>query len=301
MKFRDLALGISVMALWGINFSFIKLGLKSLDPFVLAGLRFSLSALPLVFFIKRPAIHMGWMALYGVLFGVGLWGMAFLGIHFGLSAGLAALVMQFHVFVTIFMAAVLLNEKLSRFNLISMAFALLGLLLVMGVTDGSMTVAGFLLVILATVSRAGTNILVKKIRVQAQFSFVVWTSLFAPIPLFALAWLTQGPEVFVATWQAFDRDAVISLLVQVYPTTLIGYWIWNSLMVKYPAATVAPLTLLVPIFGFLGSYLMFGETIDAHKTLAVVLILLAVVINMFGPRWQQARLKRRELSLSTPS
>uniref|UniRef100_UPI00158B84FC EamA family transporter n=1 Tax=Burkholderia sp. BCC1640 TaxID=2676294 RepID=UPI00158B84FC len=56
MKLRDTLLAILVTTIWGLNFSVIKLGLQSTDPFVLAGIRFTLSALPAVLFIRRPAV-----------------------------------------------------------------------------------------------------------------------------------------------------------------------------------------------------------------------------------------------------
>ncbi|XKY25342.1 EamA family transporter (plasmid) [Pseudomonas luteola] len=43
-------------AIWGVNFSVIKLGLATVDPFTLAGLRFLLCAVPTVFLIPKPAV-----------------------------------------------------------------------------------------------------------------------------------------------------------------------------------------------------------------------------------------------------
>ncbi len=45
MKARHLLLALSITAIWGVNFSVIKLGFSSVDPFILAGIRFTLCAL----------------------------------------------------------------------------------------------------------------------------------------------------------------------------------------------------------------------------------------------------------------
>lgn len=48
---------------------------------------------------------------------------------------------------------------------------------------------------------------------------------------------------------------------------------WASLLKRYPASTVAPLSLLVPVFGLLGFALIFNESLSLNKITAVVLIL----------------------------
>jgi O-acetylserine/cysteine efflux transporter len=76
--------------------------------------------------------------------------------------------------------------------------------------------------------------------------------------------------------------AIFSILFQAYPTTLIGYWVWNSLISKYPVSSVAPLSLLVPIFGFAGSATIFGEVIGTAKIAACILILSGLIVALYG-------------------
>ena len=83
-----------------LNFSIIKVGLVSFDPYLLAAIRFVLCALPAIFCIPRPTVKWGFLVAYGVMFGVLQWGLVYAGIYFGLSAGLASLVLQLAVFFT---------------------------------------------------------------------------------------------------------------------------------------------------------------------------------------------------------
>ncbi|CAH2778340.1 MAG: unnamed protein product [uncultured Paraburkholderia sp.] len=53
-------------------------------------------------------------------------------------------------------------------------------------------------------------------------------------------------------------------------------------MKKYPVSTVAPLSLLVPIFGMLGSTAIFGEHVGLTKILATLFIVLGLAIGMYG-------------------
>jgi O-acetylserine/cysteine efflux transporter len=256
----------------------------SLDPFILSAMRFLLCALPLVFFVKKPKVHIKWLISYGLLFGVGLWGMVSLGIYFGMSAGMASLVLQMSAFLTVILGAVLLDETIDITKKIAFAISLFGLLLIISVTDGSVTAFGLIFVLIAAVSLSFTNIIIKKAGTKNLFSFMVWASLFSPIPLFVLAFITHGQIVFTNFFDNLSNMAIFSIMFQVYPTTLLGYWIWNTLLHKYPVSSVAPLSLLIPIFGIAGSYFIFDEKIGLIKIVASGLIILALLINTFGKR-----------------
>lgn len=284
MKQKDLFLAIFITAIWGINFSVIKLGLTSLDPFMLAGLRFLLCALPLIFFIKKPDVAFKYIISYGLLFGVGLWGIVSLGIYFGISAGMASLVLQLSAFITIILASIVLKEDIDIFKKLGIVIALLGLVLIITVTDGSVTLLGLVFVLVGAFSLSITNIIVKIVGTKNVFSFLIWSSIFSPIPLFILAYLTQGEIVFIDFFVNLDKVAIFSILFQVYPTTLIGYWVWNTLLNKYPASNIAPLSLLVPIFGLTGSYFIFDESIGIIKILACSIIIIGLLTNIYAKR-----------------
>jgi O-acetylserine/cysteine efflux transporter len=285
MSIRDFFIAIFIMFIWGINFSIIKLGLSSLNPFMLTGLRFLLCVFPLIFFIKKPNTSLVYMVSYGFVFGVGLWGLVTLGIYFGVSAGIASLVLQIGAFFTVIMSAIILREKIDLSKKIGFMVALVGLALIISITDGSVTFVGLVFVLLGALSWGIVNIIIKKANVKEAFSFIIYSSMFSPIPLFILAYLTQGESVFTNFFYNLDGVAVFSILFQVYPTTLFGYWIWNMLLGKYPASSVAPLTLLVPIFGLLGSYMIFKENIGVLKISACALIIFGLFINTFGSKF----------------
>ena len=141
-----------------------------------------------------------------------------------------------------------------------------------------------LLVLVGAVSWSVANVINKKASTRDVFAFLVWSSAFSPIPLFALDYAVNGNTGYTSFINQVDATAVLSILFQVYPNTLFAYWIWNSLLKTYPVSTVAPLSLLVPIFGMLGSVLIFNESVSFEKILAVVLIVLGLVVGLYGQR-----------------
>lgn len=294
MKARHLLLAISITAIWGVNFSVIKLGLTTVDPFILAGIRFTLCALPAIFFIPKPDVQWRYIIGYGLVFGIGLWGVVNLGIKSGLSAGIASLVLQFSAFFTILLGSWVFKESISRFQYAGMGLALCGLLSIVSIVDGTVTTAGLILVLLGAVAWSAANVINKKAKTTQVFAFLMWSSAFSPIPLFALDYAVNGSTGYSALVSQLDYRAVLSILFQVYPNTLFGYWVWNSLMKRYPVSTVAPLSLLVPVFGLLGSVMIFNETLSLNKIVAVVLIVSGLGVGLYGQRVLSALLKRSD-------
>lgn len=292
MKIHHVLLAILITAIWGINFSVIKLGLTAVDPFILAGLRFTLCALPAIFFIRKPDVPWRYIIGYGLVFGIGLWGVVNLGIKSGLSAGIASLVLQFSAFFTILLGAWVFKENITRYQLAGSAIAICGLLSIIFIADGSVTVTGLAGVLFGAVAWSVANVINKKARTKQVFAFLVWSSAFSPIPLFLLDYAINGTAGYEALTHQLDYRAVVSILFQVYPNTLFGYWIWNSLLKQYPVSTVAPLSLLVPIFGMLGSVVIFNEALSLIKIVAITLIVAGLGVGLYGQRLSQVLLIR---------
>lgn len=284
MKLSHLLLAVLITAIWGVNFSVIKLGLHAVDPFLLAGIRFTLCALPAILFIKKPDVPWRYLIGYGLVFGIGLWGLVNLGIQAGLSAGIASLLLQFSAFFTLLLGSLVFRERLSRYQIAGGLIACAGLLSIFFITDGSVTISGVLLVLAGAIAWSVANIISKRAGTRQVFAFLVWSSAFAPLPLFLLDGVVNGMTGYRALYSHANSLALLSILFQAYPNTLLGYWVWNGLLKRYPVSTVAPLSLLVPVFGILGSVAIFGETLSTQKIAALVLIVTGLAVGLYGPR-----------------
>jgi O-acetylserine/cysteine efflux transporter len=281
MQKKHLVLAILVTLVWGVNFPITKLGLRSIDPFVLTGIRFALAAIPLVFFIKRPAIKFSYVAAYGFIFGLGMWGVINYGIQIGVSPGIASLIIQLSVFFTMGWGALLFKEKLRGAQLIGALLALIGLAGIISTQQGEHAILGVLLIVLSAVAWSVGNVIIKKSGAKEIFSFMVWASLFPPIPLFFIAWLMQGAAPFENLQSSLDFTAVLSIVFQVYLATHFAYWGWNSLLKLYPVSTVAPLSLLIPVFGIGSSMLIIGEHISTPSLISIAIIIMGLAVGLY--------------------
>ncbi len=280
MNNRDLLLGIFVMIVWGLNFSVIKLGVGEIDPLLLTAFRFTLAVIPAVFFVKRPQVKWRYLVGYGLTFAIGVWGMGSWSIQAGLSAGMASVLMQMNVVISLLVGYFLLKERVATMKIVGSIIAITGLVLSVLVTDGSVTKLGLLLIFIASLSWSITSLIVKKAATKEIFAFSIWGMLFALLPLFAFAFLQSSQEQLLALDLLMNRSVIFSALFQAYPVTLFGYWVWNRLLVKYPLSTVAPLSLLVPIFGLLGSAIFYQEQIGTMKAIACILVITGLMIGL---------------------
>lgn len=284
MQKKHLVLAVLVTLVWGVNFPLTKLGLRAIDPFVLTGIRFALAALPLVFFIKRPAVRFHYVAAYGLIFGLGMWGVINYGIQVGVSPGIASLIIQLSVFFSMGWGYVLFQEKIRRAQVLGAVLAVTGLGGIIATQHGDHALLGILLIVFSALAWSVGNVIIKQSGVKEIFSFMVWASLFPPIPLWLMAWWLHGSAVFANVGANLDLTAAGSILFQVYLATHFAYWGWNSLLKAYPVSTVAPLSLLIPVFGMTSSMLIIGERISTPNLLSIALIITGLAVGLYRAR-----------------
>ncbi len=284
MSYSHLLLALSVVFIWGTNFVVIRWGLDGLPPFLFATLRFTLSALPWVFFIRRPAVPWRKLAAFGVFLGVGQFALMFLAMRADISPGLASLVVQVQVFFTIGLSLLTLGERVRGYQMIGLLLTVAGLTVIAAHLDATLTLKGLALVLAAAFFWACANMVAKSVGRIDMLGFMVWTSLFAVPPLFTLSWWLEGQAVMAVSVMQAGANIWVCVVWQAVGNTLFGYGAWNWLLSRHPAATVTPLAMLVPVFGMAASALALGETLPLWKLAAGALVLCGLAVIVLWPR-----------------
>jgi O-acetylserine/cysteine efflux transporter len=62
-------------------------------------------------------------------------------------------------------------------------------------------------------------------------------------------------------------------------TTVFGFGAWGLLLRRYPASTVAPFSLLVPVFGMSSAALFLGESVSGLRWCAAALLVGGVALT----------------------
>lgn len=283
LTWRAALLALAVVAVWGTNFVVIKVALADLPPLLFATLRFTFALLPAVLFLRKPDVPWRNLAAYGVLIGLGQFGMLYIAMQHDISPGLASLVVQVQVFFTIGLSMWLTRERVKRFQVAALVLATAGLAIILLHTDGSTTPLGLGLVLIAAASWAGGNMVQRATPGVNSLAYVVWASLFSIPPLLILSLVFEGPQRMLLGVQNADLATWGAVLWQSVGNTLFGYAAWGWLLARYPAATISPLAFFVPVFGMAASAILLNEPMQDWKLTAAGLVLGGLALNMFWP------------------
>lgn len=282
---RDLGLALFVVAIWGSNFTVAHWGLRVMGPFTLACWRFVFAALPAIIFLRRPAASWARLASFGGTLGLGQFGLLYLAMRHDITPALASIVIQMQAFFTAAMASLLAREPLPRRTIVALAVAALGLALIAGEAGTAATPVGLGLVLVAALSWASCNMIARAAGTSDMLAFMAWSSLFAVPPLATLAWLVEGGAALAMPLRHPTWLIVFVIFWQSAANTLVGYGIWNALLQRYPAALVAPMSLLVPVVATALAWALLGEALPPWKLAACALVLAGLAINQWvrGP------------------
>ena len=281
-------LACAAVFVWGTNFVVIAWGLAELPPYLFCTLRFLLTALPWILFVKRPAVPWKSIIGFGMLIGVGQFGLLYFAMHRYITPGLASLLMQTQVVFTILLSLAIKKQPIKWLQAFALAVALLGIVSVVwqsAVGPGSgVTLFGVLLILASALCWALANLVVQSTGKVNVVAFLIWSSAFAVPPLVLLTALVDGAPRSLHALAMASPVAWGSVLYQVFGNTFFGFGIWNWLLARHPAATVTPTALLVPVFGMTTSAWLLAESLPTWKILAASLVLAGLGLNAYAGR-----------------
>ena len=284
---RHQLLAVLTAAIWGFNFVVIQWGMAGVPPLLFVAVRFLVVAAPAVLLIApRPPVALWKIAVVGTFLSLGQFAFLYLSIDAGMPAGLASLVLQSQVVLTIVVATLVLRELPTRPQVIGVVLGTVGLVVVAAGRDGEVPLPALLLCLCAACSWAVGNVVVRALKVPGGLSLTVWSALVVPIPMLLLSLVVDGPDGISAGLAAFGWKAVVSTAYTAVLASFVGYGVWNSLLARYPSSEVVPWVLLVPPVGILSAWLCLGETPGAAELAGGVVLVLGVLVA-------QGRLRRR--------
>jgi O-acetylserine/cysteine efflux transporter len=283
MKPLDIFLAVAVAVTWGIGFVLSRLALDELSPALLNALRFTLAAIPCLF-VRRPEISWPLLIAISMTLFFGQFLPHNYGIAHGVPVGLTSVIVQSQALFTVAFAVIFFAEVPTRRQLLGVAVAACGLVMICFTVGYDFSVGAFAVLMIAPVSFAIGNLLLRHAREVPMFDLFAWLSLVSALPLFATAFAVDG---LGPTWHAvshmsltvFGCVAALGLL-----STTMAYWIWGRLLRDYTAAQVVPFALLVPFIGAASGSLVFGERFGPLRLAGMIVVVLGIAIMLLTPR-----------------
>jgi O-acetylserine/cysteine efflux transporter len=291
VNLRHSLLAALVAVLWGLNFVAIDFGLhangRDVPPLLFVAMRFLLVVFPWIFFVRKPDVS--WKAIIGVgvFMSAGQFGLLYLAMTLGMPAGLASLVLQAQVLLTVLLAAGFLRERPSRSQLAGVVLGVAGLAVVAVGRSAVAPVLPLVIVLGAALSWAAGNVIARQAKAASGLGLVVWSGAVVPLPLAGLSVLVDGPDAVFGTLTDLQPATILSALYTAIFASLVGYGIWNRLLASYPSSAVVPFTLLVPVVGMSAAWLALGEVPTPAELAGGLLLLTGVATAVLAGRGRQ--------------
>ena len=281
MSVTHMALAVLVVALWGTNFVIIRVGLSSFPPFAFAMLRFVFASLPFLLFIPRPQMRLAPLVGYGLLVGIGNFGVMLYAMAGHIAPGLASLLVQTQAFFTIALAALVDGERIRAKHVIALLLCVAGVAIIARHIGGDADLTGVVLALLAGLAWAGGNMIARHAGGTDLIPMLVWSNLVSAIGLLPIALWMEGLPAIVGSLVQLSPAAWVVLAWQSLGNALGAYAIWNWLLSRHRAADVAPMGLLIPIFGMSASAWFLSEPMPIWKMIAAALVLAGLIVNLW--------------------
>ncbi len=275
MKPIDVMLAILVAMIWGMGFIVAKAGMAHFSPILLMALRFTLTALCLIWFFRPPR------GLFKQLFWISLisaalqYSLTFNGVR-GIDASTAALLVQLEVPFGLILAWLVLGDRIRPQQALGILVAFGGAMLIIGEPklEGSLVYA--FMVIGGAFTWAVGQIMIKKLGNLGGFKLISGVALFAAPQLFIASFVfeqNQFDQIQSASIGAWGAVVYLGLIM-----TALAYGIWYRLLGHYNVNQVMPFLLLLPVTSVLGGIFFLGESLTIKIVLGGSLAIVGVAM-----------------------
>jgi O-acetylserine/cysteine efflux transporter len=216
---------------------------------------------------------------------LGQFGLLYTSMALGLQPGLAALLLQAQAVFTIVIAAGVLKERPTVWQVVGVAVGVIGLAVVAVGRGGNAPALAVMLALAAAASWAIGNVISRRagvVRGSGRFgalSLTVWSALVVPVPALALSLAIEGPAAIGTGLAAFGWRPVLSTLYTAVLCTIIGYAIFNGLLARNRSAAVVPWVLLAPVVAMASAALLLRQIPTIAEAVGGLLLVAGVLVT----------------------
>jgi O-acetylserine/cysteine efflux transporter len=285
MRPADVCIALLVAIIWGLAFVASRIALDEFSPALMTMLRFAIAAAPCLF-VRRPNVSWPLLIAISLTLFFGQFLAQAYGIAHGVPVGLSSVIVQSQALFTIGLAVIIFDERPAPMQTAGIGIATIGLLMICGTVGYDFSVGAFAVLMIAPISFAAGNLLLRQVHGAAMFDLFAWLCLTAAVPLLALTLLTDG---VTPTWHALSGMSLTGLICMLCLggiSTSIAYWLWGRLLRDYPAAQVVPFALLVPFVGAGASAIVFNEKFGPLRLFGMLTVIGGIAVMLLAKRQQ---------------
>jgi len=267
---------VIINGIWGFNIVAVKLSADRFPPIFVTFLRFLIVALAVWPWLRIRRGQMRWLLTAAICSGGLQFALMYSGVALSESMSSVAIAGQLGVPFATLLSVLLLDERIHwrRWLGIGMAFA--GVVTV-GYSPGVLrSWSGFLLIVIAAFMGAVGLVAIKRVRELEPLELQAWLAWGSLPLLLPLSLLLEGGQV--ESLRSADAMGWTALLYSAVMSSLVAHTAYFALVRRYPVSSVAPVTVLTPLFSVLFSVLLLGDVMDVRMIVGGLLTLAGVTV-----------------------
>jgi len=275
LKPLDVFFAIAVAVIWGMGFVVAKAAMDHFPPILLMALRFTVTALCLVWFFKPPSgiiKDLFWVALVSAALQYSL---TFTGLK-GIDASTAALLVQLEVPFGLLMGYLVFKDRISVLQFCGMLMTFFGTLMIVGEPSLANSLLHMCLVIAGAFTWSVGQVMLKRLGDVGGFIIVTWVAVLATPQLFIASFIIESNHFELIRTASFEIWMAVAYLGLIM--TALGYAMWYHLLGRYPVSRVMPFLLLLPVVAVTGGIVFLDETMTTKILAGGVMSLIGVAI-----------------------
>lgn len=277
LGFLDIVTGVTVALTWGMGIVFAKAAIEHFPPILLMSIRFFVTAMALVWFVKPPLGQLGKLCGIAFIGSAVQYSLTFTGLK-ELDASTAAIVVQLEVPFLTLLGALVLKEETSLRKWLGIALAFIGVWQLTGEPEISAAWISVLLVAGGAFAWAVGQVMIRALKGIDGLTVTAWIAVMASPQLLAMSLVFEDGHVDAlrtAGWIVWAAVLYLGLIM-----TALGYGLWYTLIRRNPVSLVAPFLLLLPVFAIIGGIIFLDESLSAQVILGGAIVIAGVALIM---------------------
>jgi O-acetylserine/cysteine efflux transporter len=273
---RDLAFLVLINLIWGYNLIASKIGVGHFPPVWFTAMRFTLVALCLFPFLRLVRGQMNALVVACLFSGVLHFALLFCGLNMADTVSTVAIASQLGVPFSTLMSIVFLDEVVHWRRWLGILLSFAGVM-VMSLAPGVFDFwQGLALVILSAFAGSLGLMAVKKLSGIRPLEIQAWMAILSAPTLAVLSLGFESGQFAAMTTAGWKVWAALAFTAMV--ASLIAHTGYYYLIQRYPVTSVAPLTVLSPIFGVFFCVTLLGDELTWRIALGGMMTLSGIFI-----------------------
>lgn len=273
---RHFAQLMVINAIWGFNLVAIKVGVDRFPPVFTGFLRFLIVGLVVLPWLRIRRGEMRWL-LIAAIFGGGLqFAIMYTGVALSGSMSSVAIAGQLGIPFATILSVVVLGERIHWRRSLGIALSFAGVVVLGFNPEVIDSWQGLAFIVLGAFIGAIGLVAIKRVRELNALELQAWLSWGSlPVLLMMSFWLEQGQ---VESLRDIDLAGAGAVLYSALFASLLAHTAYFALVHRYPVSSVAPLTVLGPVFSVAFAILFLGDALDWRMVIGAVMTLTGVAV-----------------------